>query len=174
MSQSHATYFVDNRFKDAIPILFSIGSFGMWQIALKYLNKEQDTFSEIISFFWEGKRNSVQKSVFLLIICTNRNADISNNFTDFPYITLKWQSSAQHPAESRTLQIFQRGDPKLLLWTGPQNSRAVAIPNACHSTSELHSLTSDLFSSTTHTKRGESSFHVVISEMEQKKDKKHP
>lgn len=49
MSQSHATHFVDNRFKDDIPILFCIGSFGMWQIALKYLNKDQDSFSEIIS-----------------------------------------------------------------------------------------------------------------------------
>lgn len=75
-------------------------------------------------------------------------------------------------APSRTLQIFQRGDQKLLLWTGPQDFRAVATPDACHSTSELHSLISDLFSSTTHSKRGESSFHVVISEMEQKKDKK--
>lgn len=47
--ESHTTNFTDDTFKNAIPNLFSDASFGMWQIVLKYLNKEQDTFSEIIS-----------------------------------------------------------------------------------------------------------------------------
>lgn len=98
--------FVENRFKNVTPILFHDASFGMWQIVQKYLNKEQDTFSEIISVP-DRRRNLVQKLIFLLIICINRNADTSNNFFGFLYVTLRWQPSAQCPAEY--FKVFKKG-----------------------------------------------------------------
>lgn len=42
-----------------------------------------------------------------LIICINRNANISNNLLGFLYITFRWQPSAQCPADH--FKVFKEG-----------------------------------------------------------------
>lgn len=96
--------------------------FGMWQIVQKYLNTEQDTFSEKISLL--ERRNLVQKSIFSLIICINRNADTSNDSLGFLYITLRWQPFAQCPEKYfKDFKAASFGDlsPRLQRWSSSRH-----------------------------------------------------
>lgn len=124
----------------------------------KYPNKEEDTFCELIPP--PERRNSVQKSIFSLIICINRNADTSNNLLGF-FIYYS-QVTAFSPAPSRTPQSIQRGSQMLLLGTRPQGYGDAAAPGTWHSTAGLHLLLSHPFPSTTRSKRAESSFHAWL------------
>lgn len=101
---------------------FTMPFFGMWQIVQKYLNTEQDTFSEKISLL--ERRNLVQKSIFSLIICINRNADTSNNLLGFLCITLRWQPFAQCPEKYfKYFKAAAFGDlsPRLRRWSSSRH-----------------------------------------------------
>lgn len=133
---------------------FTMPFFGMRQTVKKYLNTEQDTFSEKI--FLLERRNLVQKSIFSLIICINRNADTSNNLLGFLYITLRCQPFAQCPEK------YFKDFKAAALETSPQDCRDEAVPGTWHSTTELHLLLLHPFLSTTHSKKAESSCNPLL------------